>query len=364
MKVIYVSNFINFHQTGLWDEFTERDVNFIFLETSKITEERIKMHYKDTKRGYIKRSYNLNNDELKLIFFKADFVILGSVDDKRIFACAKMVPNVIFNSEHQFKKRSLKNPISFVKRFCLLNLFFRNNNKFALCNSYYAAKEYKRYLIKENRIFKFGYFPKMECHLKEIINDDFMFCGRMIKWKNPKDVIRVFSSIKTCKSKLYFVGEGPELENIKKYAKRKKVYDSIVWLPFVSHLEIISLMKQCTYYFFASNHREGWGAVLNEAMAQGCIVFANKKAGSTNYLVKNKVNGFTYTNYLTLKKNVKEVLRYSNGIKLSISREATKTVSASFNNVVAANRLYITLKSIIDNKKLPSYSDGPMSLSC
>ena len=43
-----------------------------------------------------------------------------------------------------------------------------------------------------------------------------------------------------------------------------------------------------------SGRKEGWGAVVNEAMSSGCAVVADAEAGSVPYLIENSKDGFIY----------------------------------------------------------------------
>ena len=47
-------------------------------------------------------------------------------------------------------------------------------------------------------------------------------------------------------------------------------------------------------HLFTSNHLEGWGAVVNEAMNSGCAEVGNSQVGAIPYLIKHKQNGLIY----------------------------------------------------------------------
>ena len=46
-------------------------------------------------------------------------------------------------------------------------------------------------------------------------------------------------------------------------------------------------MEKSHIHLFTSNHLEGWGAVVNEAMNSGCAVVANREAGAVPYLIEH-----------------------------------------------------------------------------
>ena len=50
----------------------------------------------------------------------------------------------------------------------------------------------------------------------------------------------------------------------------------------------------CKAFVLASNMSEGWGLVVNEAMAAGVPVLVSKQCGCSGDLVRNGRNGFTF----------------------------------------------------------------------
>ena len=53
-------------------------------------------------------------------------------------------------------------------------------------------------------------------------------------------------------------------------------------------------MKEHDIFLFTSDRNEGWGAVANESMANGCVLVASDAIGSVPYLVKDGVNGLMF----------------------------------------------------------------------
>ena len=58
--------------------------------------------------------------------------------------------------------------------------------------------------------------------------------------------------------------------------------------------EILKEMRKHTIFLFTSDRNEGWGAVLNEAMANGCAVVASDRIGSVPFLIKSGKNGLVF----------------------------------------------------------------------
>lgn len=53
-------------------------------------------------------------------------------------------------------------------------------------------------------------------------------------------------------------------------------------------------MREHDIFTFTSNKREGWGAVLNEAMSCGCACVVSDLIGAAPYLIKAGINGYTF----------------------------------------------------------------------
>lgn len=354
---MFVSDYPNFHQLGLWDEFVKNEVDFLFLATDHISEERKSMHYEELTRDYIKQSSDFNFDHLKEILCGADSVILGHVADKRIYKASKGCKKIYFNNEHFLKKHKLSNILVYLKRIYLLHFYYRKSNKYALCNSYYAGKEYKSFFLKKTHIHNFGYFPKLDIVKKETFDNSVMFSARCLDWKMPLlalDGFKLFNQ--KLNSNLTYIGEGPFLNKTHTYAHDLNIFNNIEWKEFFPHDQLMNKMNDSTYYLFTSNHQEGWGVILNEALSKGMIVIANIKAGSTKLLVRNGYNGFTFNgSRKDLLKVIAKICLLSNEQLKEISNNATNSIKDIFNNVNASKNLY----NLLINNKVAE--EGPCS---
>ena len=116
-------------------------------------------------------------------------------------------------------------------------------------------------------------------------------------------------------------------------------------------------MRESDIFLFTSDSSEGWGAVLNEAMDSRCAVIATKEAGSTPFLIRNGLNGYSYSwddqkelNRLT------ESLADNKELREKLQERAYKTIERLWNAEVAAKRL------IEFDQKGVHYEDGPCSV--
>jgi hypothetical protein len=97
---------------------------------------------------------------------------------------------------------------------------------------------------------------------------------------------------------------------------------------------------------FTSSAQEGWGAVLNEAMACGCAVVASSVAGSTPFLINHNNNGkiYRYGNDKNAYRAVKELLLNKEEAEM-LGKNAMKTIAVSYltandENMIVSPNLY------------------------
>ena len=62
----------------------------------------------------------------------------------------------------------------------------------------------------------------------------------------------------------------------------------------LSNGEVLEEMSRHDIFLFTSDSNEGWGAVANESMSQGCVLVASDAIGSTPFLVEHRENGLVF----------------------------------------------------------------------
>ena len=121
------------------------------------------------------------------------------------------------------------------------------------------------------------------------------WCGRMLEWKHLDTVI---NSVKELSEEdvpvsLHVVGNGAEEDYIKAMASELCDNGTITFYDSVPMRQIRAFMRSCDVYILASDGYEGWGVVVNEAMAEGCCVIASYESGSS-VMISPGVNGYTF----------------------------------------------------------------------
>ena len=86
-------------------------------------------------------------------------------------------------------------------------------------------------------------------------------------------------------------GSGEEELSTRQLAENLHMDDCVIFHGNVSNSEVLAAMRASDIFLFTSDRHEGWGAVANESMSQGCALVASDAIGSTPYLVKDRETG-------------------------------------------------------------------------
>ena len=374
MNIVFLSNVYNHHQKSISQKLFElTGGNFIFISTAQMTEEGGK--YGDKEHDEFVYSYNCENSSgngMQIIIDSADVVIVGSGLDHLISSRIKG-RKLVF----RYTERPLKNGFQIWKYLPRLYLWHKRNPKrgliYVLCASSYTASDYEKFGLFKNRVYKWGYFPRCKrySNFSDIMSKkektEILWCGRFLKWKHPDDVLRVAKKLKVAgyDFTIKFIGSGEMEGELKEYAIRNDLSDKVVFLGALNTEQVREHMECAGIYLFTSDRREGWGAVLNEAMNSGCAVVSSIDAGATSYLVKHNENGmiFNSNDINSLYHYVKYLLDNPNE-QNRIGKAAYKTIVNEWNADVAAERLIAISTRILEGEDYPNlYTDGPCAYS-
>lgn len=342
MKIVFFGTFLSEHQTALCDAFYAADNSFRFVGFGKINEQRKQIGFAD----YSARPYYIEakSTELDDIFKSLDVAIVGGAPSYLIHTLISMNKRVFLFSERFYKKgtwrRFIPSTLKSVKQ------RFENDNNFsALCASSFLPYDLK--LSGYNgKCYQWGYFlKKNDVNIDEIldnkIEDSILWVSRFIKLKHPEIMIKLATDLKkeNVNVKITMVGDGPLLDITKNDAKMHNL--DIDFTGALSHNEVLDLMKKYKIFIFTSDKREGWGAVVNEALSCGCITIANKQIGSVKFLLENENTGLTYKNYPDLFDKTK----YALNLNRDFAKAGYEFVTGEYSPEKAVSNFYKLLNS-------------------
>ncbi len=309
MKVAFFSNFLNHHQLPLCLElFNNKEVDFTFIATERIPEERLQMKYEDMNEKYpfVLRTYENSESEDKALrlSIEADIVIIGSAPNKYIEDRLKKYNKLTF----RFCERSLKKGLwrrhipRTRKRIIADYIQYKNSNLYILCASAYTSHDIAICGFDTDKCYKWGYFPEiMQYNNIKTITDkkkknSIIWVGRFIEFKHPELVLEIASTLKKkgYKFVINMIGDGPIKDKILNKIRDKHLEDFVFLTGALTTEEVRKKMLNSQVFLSTSDFYEGWGAVVNEAMNSLCVPVVTHACGSAAFLINSGKNGYIY----------------------------------------------------------------------
>jgi glycosyltransferase involved in cell wall biosynthesis len=142
------------------------------------------------------------------------------------------------------------------------------------------------------------------------------------------------------------VGYGPEEKKLRRLAGRYLIADAdrseilpgIVFGKPVPIAQVRNLMRRADVVVLSSDGGEGWGAVVNEAMSEGCCVIGTREAGSSATMIEHGVNGLLYrAGHTAALANL--FTQCEEATRRAAGRQARRTVEMGWSPAHAAGRL-------------------------
>lgn len=291
-----------------------------------------------------------------------------------------------FDVSERWLKKGLSSVFSPRLFTVLLNYHLRgwhNKPLYKLCSSAYAASDHGLLGMYKGKCYKWGYFTKVDnivTHESSFLSNkgqqpSLMWCARYLKWKHPELPIMMAARLK--QQGYHFVldmyGSGKYEGQAKLLAADLGVNDIVHFIGSKPNNELRQDMRRHDIFLFTSDRNEGWGAVANESMSNGCVLVASDAIGSAPYLVKPGVTGVLFhaprcsssldnpdlTSLDSLCEKVKFLLDNPADIH-NISQKAIIQMQDLWSPEVAARRL-LTLINCLQRGKNTVFDDGPCS---
>lgn len=309
MKILQVNNIVSHHQLPFSKELVSLvgEENFLFAALGRPDSERLNNGWKkDYNEEWIIHPNDSIESHIRFDKFwhEADVVICGErliskmqerVDDNKI---------CFYMSERWWKPPvgmlRLFHPL-YLKMFLEFKQLSKSKYFHYLPTGPFAAKDMALIAPMKGRVWQWGYFTEMPSVRRDLAETtdnvvSILWVGRMLKLKRVDLLIKALAKLKNegKKFKLTLVGNGSERKNLEKLAKKLLGTSFYEFKEFIPSDEVPFLMAQHDIYVLPSNAYEGWGAVVNEAMAVGCAVIASDKTGAGASLIEHGVNGLLF----------------------------------------------------------------------
>ena len=376
MNVVFVSNYINHHQIPLCRELMELSGgNFTFIQTEKLSDERKALGWEDLadKQTYVVKFYE-EPKKCEALIIDSDCVIFGGTENGDL-----IIPRLeagkftLIYNERFYKTGRWKfiSPRGLLKKYHD-HTRFRKSPAYFLCAGAYVAGDLRLFLAYPHKKLKFGYFPEVfeydDVHKMRSFDEpdthvfSILWAGRFIDWKQPEVIVNLAKQLKNdgIGFKITMAGTGELFDETKEAVDRMGLGKEVSLATGLGPEDIRKLMLESDVFISTSDSREGWGAVINEAMNSGCVTIAPREIGAAPYLIDNGINGYMYKacDDNELFRLVKDIC--TDPVKRkSIGDMAYKTMLETWNAKLAAQRLWKFIND--ESHKMPDYESGPLS---
>lgn len=354
MKIVFISNYINHHQIPFCEALREeKGVDFTFIQTKPMEEERVQMGWGlDAERlPYVEFLYR-DEYRCRRLIEEADLLLAGWSEREDLLeqrlSAGKLTLRISerLYREGQWKVISPKGLLAKYRE----HTSHRKDEVYLLCAGAYVASDFHLVHAYPGKMFRFGYFPRLRTYAdgelenkkRQTAKDGVIHCvwaGRMIPLKHPEFITRLAEQLKkeNFRFHIHMVGSGEMEEEIRKKIQEKGLEKEFTLYGFLVPEQVRDVMEGCRIHLFTSNHLEGWGAVLNEAMNSGCVPVANHQTGAAPFLITHGKNGLLYRkgSYEDFERQVKSLLSHPERLE-TMSGEAYRTIAEKWNPQTAA----------------------------
>ncbi len=382
MTVAFVSNYINHHQKPFSDAcYKALGREYHFIQTEPMEEERVAMGWggEDGRPPYVRCLYEEEEVCRKLIL-ESDIVIFGWVSREDLLNVTEMVEKrlemgklSIRLSERLYREGQWKavSPRGLKKKY-QDHTRFRKKPVWLLCAGAYVASDFRIVRAYPGKMLKFGYFPETVHYTEEEFRamkeqdgkTHMVWAGRFMPLKHPEFAVRAGEELyrKKLAFHIHMVGSGEMEQELRKEVREKGLEENFTFYGYAKPEKVRKIMEKCHIHLFTSNHLEGWGAVVNEAMNSGCAVIANNEAGAVPFLIRHGSNGLVYHNgsYKEFAGHV-ECLVCDREKAEKLGMAAYHTIIDMWNPEHAAEELLRMCRDWMDSGKLIPAVTGPLS---
>ena len=245
---------------------------------------------------------------------------------------------------------------------------------YLLCAGAYVADYFNIIKAYRGKRFKWGYFPEFIEYSQDERKDrrdlrrshdklEILWAGRLIDWKHPESLIKLARSlyVKKIPFEINVVGDGDLRAEMEAQINKYCLSDCIKLLGVKTPSEVRDIMNTADIFLMTSDYKEGWGAVLNEAMNAGCAVVASHAAGAVPTLIRHRQNGLVFEsgNFDQMIELIEELSKDQKW-RLSLGETAYETIESEWNHKVAAARLLNFAEQVLEGK-VEAFPSGPIS---
>lgn len=311
MTITYFSNFLNHHQKLVADVlYNTSGVDYTFVETIPMYDWLKKGGYTDySQEPYVLRAWESDGNRQKALDLakNVDVAIFGGPEVLYLEVLrARCSDKISFEVSERWLKKGWLNLLSprLLKSQWYYHTLFKRRNFYKLCSSAFGATDQYKMHSYIGKCYKWGYFTEVDERFDVEASMDvsksgitpLMWCSRFLMLKHPELPILMAKRLKdkgNCFT-LDMFGSGEKLNDSKKLVKELGLNEIVRFRGNMPNADILQEMRKHEIFLFTSDRLEGWGAVANESMSNGCVLVGSSDIGSVPYLVKDGKTGMIF----------------------------------------------------------------------
>lgn len=375
MRILYVVDIVNHHLMPLARQLLsavgENEFRYATLRAQPDHERMTKGWRFNEEEPWILRSEKeTNRSEFERWWSEADVVVAGDRQSSQLAERVSRGKLTFYISERWWKPpvgmARLLHPrfARMAYRFCQLA---KSPSFHFLPMGGYAASDMRRIASFQDRMWNWGYFTNVPDPLPRCVERDdrlrILWAGRMLSWKRVDTLLRAFALLhQHTPADLTLIGDGPCREKLKQLVQKLGVGDHVSFLSGMPVTQVRQQMQNSHVYVLPSNGYEGWGAVVNEAMSEGCAIVASEAAGAAKTMLRHGENGFVFApgDYKQLADLLFQ-LSADESLRHRLAAAGQKTIAECWSPAIAAERFLAVSDALLSNRPVPSYPQGPMA---
>ncbi len=297
MIIYWWTSGISIHRVPMLKKLTEMGHSIVLITDFGISRDRIELGWTVPALGEIILKTNLPlSEKQKIITAQTDDSVNivcglhGCRDAKTVIKCCFQSKRIVGLSSEDWDTRGLKGKIKHLL-YKIEGILWDRKIDFILAMGEKGANAYRAAGFSPSKIRRFFYVvdtphvPTQSPREFQCVN--LIFVGSLCTRKAVDILIKSLSRIEL-DFHLLVVGNGEERNNLERLSRELGVYSKITWQGVAENREIPQLMAQSDILILPSR-RDGWGAVVNEALHQGTRVICSSECGAACCLPPNSL---------------------------------------------------------------------------
>ena len=300
MRFVFYTNSVSPHQLPLARELVRRlgADNYRYVAKAKLPPSRLACGWKEVSEPWISYGEYGKDAVTDEMLETCDVLLTG---ERCLGLFEKRAENglkTLYYSERWFKpihgvtgrlRMLVPSFRRMAKRF--VSIVNTNPDMMVLPVGVHAKKDMEALGVSSEKMMMWGYFVEpSSLNGGRAAHDDgelkVICVGRLVRLKHFDTVIRaVIKANSICPTRsvtLTIIGDGPEKCRLVKLAERLSPKSPVVsFLPAQPIDEVRRLIRDYDVLVFASDGRDGWGAVVNEALEEGIAAVGTYETGAS-----------------------------------------------------------------------------------